>query len=507
VAEAYLAVIFPLVQTDTSIKPTPPKRPESWSSPTSHVNITELGGTGGGRFFSEDGGAVTKEYANDSSLLSQINLQLSGEDSVLQPYLENVFVRAAVKAIQNGMTQLDFGMWSGDPGEEGSARVEVNAISDLLKRPNRDMTEAEFWTVHANSMKLDGEVYWFLANRRGKPVSSSKASGQITSKIAQIIPVPGSCIEVHHDDSGWPEYYTYSVTGASSKRSAKFPWGSVIAFRDYDPYNSTRGTGDVQSCVRPIDLQHQVLRYMDATLRNGGGPGGFIIFKEAVSPAELERRQMEADDSNSTEERRRLKLLDRDAKYVPNNMSPSDMEYTTLWDRMIDAILTCIGVPGPVVGRYENATYNNVDTAYREMWRGPNGILALAAFTADIVTNKMLPRMARMYPESAKLVAYFDPANIDVLQESQHEGIKLAKDVAVSGIGISLNSALKVVGANVDPVDGGDAKFIKNGQTDRATGEEFGAAPPPTLTSGDEEKDEKLAYINKIKAAIALKQA
>jgi hypothetical protein len=397
-------------------------------------------------------------------------MQLAGEEFVLEPYLENVFVRAAVKAVQNGFAQLDFGMWDGNPSDPSSTVVD-NPLSELLERPNREMTGRDLWVVHANSMKLDGECYWFLANSLGNPVQSSKRTGLLSGKISQIIPVRGSCVQVNCDPDGWPISYSYAVSGG--RQSKEFPWGSVIAFRDYDPYDIMRGTGDVQCAVRAIDLQHQVLRYMDATLRNGGGPGGFIIFKDAVSPAELERRQAEADDNNSTENRRRLKILDRDAKYIPNNMSPSDMEYATLWDRMIDAILICLGVPGPVVGRYTDATYNNVSTAYTQMWRGPNGILSISSHAADIIQNRLRPRMLREYPEMAGLVAHFDSRRVIELQEKQHDSIKLGLDIASAGIGVSLNDAMGLAGATVRPVDGGDMRLVRSGQTDTESSTQY----------------------------------
>ena len=439
--------------------------PRSWNAKRGGIRLSGVDAPSGGRFFGSKGEALSDEnYAGLSSpLISQIMMQLSGEEFVLEPFLENVFVRAAVKAVQNGFSQLDFAMWSGDPSLPGSTIVD-NPLSDLLRRPNREMTGRDLWVVHANSMKLDGECYWFLANSLGNPVSSSKRTGLLSGKISQIIPVRGSSVQVNCDPDGWPVSYSYAVSGG--RQSKEFPWGSVIAFRDYDPYDVMRGTGDVQCAVRAIDLQHQVLRYMDATLRNGGGPGGFIIFKDAVSPAELERRQAEADDNNSTEERRRLKILDRDAKYIPNNMSPSDMEYATLWDRMIDAILICLGVPGPVVGRYTDATYNNVSTAYKQMWRGPNGILSISAHAADIIQNKLRPRMVREYPEMAGLVAHFDSSKVVELQENQHNNIKLGLDIASSGIGVSLNDAMALAGATVRPVDGGDMRLVRANQTD-----------------------------------------
>lgn len=475
-----------------------PRRAESPASLRARVGmaIREItgGSIGGGRFVDSsgrmalgaDGRPVPRETYSDGHSVFRLGLDIHDREEASRPYEENPWVRAAVKAISEGFQRLNFCIYTGDPMDESSRKIEDHPLLELLADPNPLMSPREFWRANAVGMKHDGEVVWFLTDSEGNPASFTGDG----SRVEQVVPVRGDYVQVDHDQRGWPKSYRYTTTyGQSSTMSSpEFAPDQVVHFRDHDPYNTTRGLGDVEALERETDLYFEAFRAMDASVRNGGDPGGFIIYKHPVANDELDRRQDVIDEEMSGPNQRRYKVLEAEAQFVPNPVKPSDMQYQQLLTWIRDSILAALGVPGPVVGVYDSATFNNVETAHREMWQGPNGILALAAMFADGVTRVL----TRMSP-GQNLVAYFDSSNIEALREDTGEKIDRAIRGAQAGVGVSFNELLGLQGVEVpETPDEGDRKWVAQGLTD-LDDPEAGKGPMPDMTpagGGEEEEDE-----------------
>lgn len=368
---------------------------------------------------------------------------LAGDESVEHPFEENVWVRAALKAISDGVGQLPLMFYTGEPDSRDSTHLESGPLVELFDSPHPLFTASEFWQAHSINYKLDGECFWFLTDAQGRPLSPNGV-GEIP--LPQVItPVRGRLVEHKVGENGLPNLYRYhQKQGNGGGYSVDFPPESVIPYNDYDPASGLRGFGDVQSAEREIQAYHQVYRYMDATMRSGGDPGAWIVFEQRLSAEELERRQAMADDEYSTENRGRTKVLDRGAKIVPNPVAPRDLEYAKYIEWLRDSILSSLGVPPPMVGVYDQATYNNIRTAEKIMWTGPNGILSLTRRFEDVIRNKFLSRIIGI--GSRQVWPLFDTSGVDALVEDRTEAVRAAAEVAGRGIGISFAKAAEHVG-------------------------------------------------------------
>ena len=434
----------------------------------------------------------------------QFGMSLSDQEHTERPYAENVWVRAAVKAFSNGFSKLPLVFYDRDP-EDADARIVETPLTKLFQRPNRAMSQLEFFRAHVVNFKHDGEVYWFLMNAAGDPVATDD-NGFITEMPEQILPLRGALVDVLTDKSGFPEWYRYRRQRSGSKSKGehvKFPAAAVIPFLDFDPYNMIRGLGDVKALIREVDLYFQAYRYLDAVVKNGGDPGGFIVYEERIGDAELDRRQGEADDEYALTNAGRFKVLDRGAKFVPNNTKPKDMQYPSLFAWQREAILTGIGVPPPVVGVLDNAIYNNIETARREMWVGPNGILTVNELTEDVMRNKLVWRLQRVQGVG-DVWPHFDTSKVQALSINREEKIERAATIASKGIGVSMNESLELQGIDGEfPKSGNlhlvDQKFdVPKAEAD-ALGLEPPPPPPPMIPplkkEGEEEDDDTNALL------------
>lgn len=443
------------------------------------------GGNGGGlvapRFFDNDGNALFRKNGPgrydttmlnggetgffDSGIGFAIRNSLGDKEKAEKPFEENVWIRACAKAKRAGFGQLEFKLFPGDPLDKDIEALDDHPILELLADPNPMQTEAEFWRAHATNFLLDGDVFWFLMDDDGEPVSSNRDEMVITDMPDQILIVRGDQVEHKVDKLGMPEWFRFPLGGKgnSIQYSEVFHRTEVVHFCDYDPDNPVRGLGDVKALFREVDLYFQGMRYLDSSVRNGGDPGGFIIFDERLTSGELQRRQDEADEQFNSDDAGRYKLLDRKAKFVPNTTKPKDMEYMSMFEWTRDAICSGMGVPPPVIGVYTDATYNNIETAHREMWTGPNGILAFADLTIDIVQHKFIGRLSPQLGElrAVTLRATFDSSNVKALQEDSSDKLKVAADIAAQGVGVSYNEAKAELGIEAeDTTEGGDTRLI-----------------------------------------------
>lgn len=393
----------------------------------------------------------------------RFTMSLNDREQTERPYEENFVVRSALRAFANGMVSMPFELWSGSPKEQGSEMIEEHPLLDLLDKPNRSQSGSEQVYAHTIDYKHDGDVFWFLMNESGEPVNVNDSNGLITEFPKQMLSVRGERVQHKCDAAGFPTEYRYGIgDGGWSK---PFPWVSVIQFMEYDPYNFIRGLGDVRALTREIDLMFQSYRYLDAAVKNGGDPGGFIVFDESIGQDELDARQADVDDTYTADNAGRYKVLDRKAKFTPNPTTPKDMEYQSLFDWTLKAICAGIGTPPPVIGWYEEATYNNVDAARREMWSGSNGILSHAAGRQGTIRTKLIPRLEgtpEMRGQAGEIYPFWNPSGIEVLKKDRTDQIVKAAEAAAKGVGVSFNEALAMAELDVEPAEHGDTAYISN---------------------------------------------
>lgn len=397
----------------------------------------------------------------------RFGLSLSDREQTERPFEENFVVRSGLRAFASGINSMPFELWDGPPADDTSSKFDDHPLLSLLSRPNRMESGAELSAAHTINYKHDGEVFWFLMNQDGEPVQVNEATGKVTEFPKQLACIRGDRVQHKLDDSGFPAAFRYSVPGG--RHSSEFPWIAVIHFREYDPYNPVRGLGDVRALMREIDLMFQAYRYLDAAVKNGGDPGGFIVFEESLGQHEIDARQAEVDDTYTAENAGRYKVLDRKAKFTPNPTKPRDMEYLSLFEWTLKAICAGIGTPPPIIGWFDDASYNNLDGARRQMWAGPLGILPHCAARQDVLRTKLIDRLdatKEMRGQAGEVFPYWNPSGIEALKKDRTDALLKAAQTAGAGVGVSFNEALAMAELEVEPASEGDRVLLHSSLRD-----------------------------------------
>jgi len=392
----------------------------------------------------------------ERSLFSQFSAGLyraafdpGGREEVTRPYEENIFVHSALKVKSTAAASVGLTIWRTDDIEAEPLPPEDEFVT-LFKKPNPLMSAAKFWAAHVINLALDGENFWFMVGDDGAEIEP----GQIPH---ELWPVRGARVEVHKRmPNGVPSVWKYQ---GSDGKPREFNAHSVVQFSEYDPSDITRGLGTVQVLGRAMDLMFQSERYQSGVLKNGGDPGGIISYKKRLgSRQEKDRIQNQVDDLfGNPENRGKNVVLDSDATYTPNKLSAKDMEFHTLWSEMRTTILGALGVPPPLVGVYENSTYNNLLEAKRDLWVGGLGVLThLTCVERDLDAN-FWPLFAG--PPSG-YVARFDVSGVEALSFANLEKLKEARELIRVGAALSWNDAFEMVNLSIDPPRNADVAWL-----------------------------------------------
>jgi SPP1 gp7 family putative phage head morphogenesis protein len=400
-------------------------------------------------------GSVAKSLLSDWTVGTNLRLQLGGADEIQRPLEENPWLHACATAMSTAVAAVPLRIYAVPPGTAGDddAGQEVTNEADpvyrLLHAPNRFDVWGDFAKRGVFHRIGNGEDWWFLAGPDGKSVPS-KEDGTIPLPT-QIIQASGACIsEADTDEWGMPKAWRYSASGGRGA-PPPFPVASVLSFLDPDPYNRFRGLGAAEVLARELGQYFQAQRYIEGLARNGGELGGILKMPNGISGGEVEATQTKVDDLiTNSENRGKYLVIGADADFIPNGITPKDMEFKALFEWVRDCICSATHVPPPVIGVYTDATYNNIKTAHAEFWR--SGVIPYLRSIEGVLNEKFFPRLVD--PKLAAYRVYFDTSDIEALQEDNTAKIEAAARVSVQ-TGVTFNNALALFNVEAE-VEGGD---------------------------------------------------
>lgn len=422
-------------------------------------------------------------YTGRSSLLQQL-VHLSGAESLTSPYAESQWVRACIKILGNALLQAPPRLYLGDPVEDEKAEqlAPDHPFMRLLRSPSDHQSGATFRYANLTHIKLEGETIWFLMDRNGAPVSREFSPRAEIPMPSVIVPLRGSWVQIKRTDQG--AIYVYPARG----KQIEFPAASVVHFREYDPDNPLDGSGDVESLLRDLAADFQAQRYSEGLLANGGQPGGWIISKKPMDRTRREQEEKKLRDSvENVNNAGAWSVVDGDVQVVPNTMRPRDMEYQAqrLW--VFRSVARVLGVPLPLLGDMEHATYANMEQARRLLWTGGNGVISYLRAEEDTINSFLLPRIKDSSLSGKRIVLRHDLSVVPDLQDDNATLLEKAANVANLGVGISLADAADAVGLEAELPETARVVLVQAGKVHL---EDLGMEPESEEDEPDEEQDE-----------------
>lgn len=437
--------------------------------------------------FGANGGGGMKLRAKAQGFLEALQfagISLGGREHITRPFEEDPLVYSAVRMRANAVRQLPLRFYDKDPLENTDAKaVNAGPIVDLFRAPNPHMTASSFFEAGVIHRALTGEDFWLLYDKAGAPVVPD-GSKKIPLPDS-IFPVDGQCVSHRCGTNGFVDEWR---VGLSAGGNLIYKPGGLIQFADYDKDNRLRGLGAVESLLRSLELAYQVERYQEAVLRNSGDPGGTILIDEELTREEEKALEREANEAFGPQNRGRQRVASgKGIKYEQNRLGPKEMEFLELrkWTRGL--ISTALGVPLPLLGDTTASTYDNMEQAAENFWKGGLGILAYLRSVEDVINGHFLPRIKD--ERVSKLICRFDTSRVEALQEDHTTKLECAYKLLESVPGMTWNEAVRIVGLDVDPIEQGEHRFVSTTKQplEKALAED--EPEEPEAPEGDPEPD------------------
>lgn len=405
--------------------------------------------------------------------IDNVRLRLGGSKHVQRPSEENWVIYACLSVLEAAVRSVPLRLWDSDE-PEADELPESHELYALFNRPHPTISGRDLLGRSLVDFKVDGEVFWFLADKEGGQLEPD-GSGRIDVPGC-MYPVRGNRISAKLDDLGFPTHWTYyNHKGAS----VTYPYASVFHMHGYDPWNPNRGLGDVMAALRYISLQFQAERYMDALLKNGGSPGGSVKVDRRLEPKQRREEQAKADEKFQTHNRNRWIVAGQGTEFVEFKNAPKDLEFRNLLVWVRDLIMAVMGVPPPVLGVYDRATWNNIQEGRRQFWTGGNGVISYLRFMEQSLSDHFFYRLKD--DTLRRVIARFDLSGIEDLQDDNTA--KLTAVPKLTKAGFTPNEAMDQLGLDADfPDEYGERRMIG---TDVTPYEQAGMAPIKPAESSD----------------------
>ena len=182
-----------------------------------------------------------------------------------EQYFDNVIVHRCVSLIASSASHVPWLVYK----NHGNRVVVPNHLAaKLLKKPNPEVSGADFFTEVISNLLLYGNSYIFLAG-----FDTSNASGiySLHSKAVEIIVQGNRAVAYRYRNSNSEKTYPIDSTNRMSR---------VLHFKNYHPSNHLYGLSSLAAAAKSINLYSQTLAWNRALLKNAVKPSGALVFQD-----------------------------------------------------------------------------------------------------------------------------------------------------------------------------------------------------------------------------------
>ncbi|MEM1371641.1 MAG: phage portal protein, partial [Pseudomonadota bacterium] len=175
-------------------------------------------------------------------------------------YMANAIVYRSVRMISEAAASLPLLLYRGD--EE----VFEHPLLNLLARPNREQTQADFFEAWYGFLLVSGNTY-----------AEAVQTGGSVRELHILRPDRMTVVPAH---DGWPEAYEYSVGG----EKLRFDVGEddeqrpILHVRHFHPLDDHYGLSPIEAAASAIDIHNETAKWNKALLDNAARPCGALVY-------------------------------------------------------------------------------------------------------------------------------------------------------------------------------------------------------------------------------------
>lgn len=259
----------------------------------------------------------------------------------------SLYTNKAIEKRAEKVGQIQFVLKKGDKEITEDPRL------DILYRPNKYFTGAEFWALHQKYKDLTGEAYIYM-------VRDSKLFE--TGKVKELHLLRPDLVEhVYDQKTGELIKFVYQPNGS---RIEYKPEEIIYSFRP-NPLDQRRGVSLIKAGVRTIETDRQISEYQVNVLKNGGKVESVFKFKTALTRTQLDELKKGYDDEYAGAAKAGKPLfLGGDADYIRMGLNPDELAYLETKNVTLNDICILTGVPKSVLSSVDGVKFDNADASW-----------------------------------------------------------------------------------------------------------------------------------------------
>lgn len=305
------------------------------------------------------------------------------------------------------------------------AEVE-HPVTELLKKPNPDMSRADAFELMQMNADLSGE--WYLTKTR--------VAGRTSQEVGALWVMPVRTMEPRVSRS-------QGITGF--KRIRDYSGAPDIAREDViyglfrDPGNIYRGLAPLKAAARAVDTDVKASIYNLTMMLQAVRPSGMVsVDAEMDEPQRVALEKQLNKKHVGPENVGKIMLISgAEAKFTPFSLSVEELMSLGIRQMSMRETFAIYGTPPPVAGWYEDATYNNIKTALEIFWLLT--IIPLLEKHAGVLNRDLMPEWGQ-----GDLRINYDVSGVRALSRITPENVRAALSMQRMGMTLrDINKAMK----------------------------------------------------------------
>lgn len=327
-------------------------------------------------------------------------------------------------------------------------------LTETLEHPGPLMTRQMLIQRTSQHLYMGGNSIWHKV-RAGQPIKGIQAAaGLDVFQPDQCKPIPDEVVTIRG----------YRYTPKSGRGGETLPVQDIVHFQFPDPDNLIWGMSPLRALGQILDAELDAIGWIKTALQNRLVKDGLLAYKRRLNKPQWQEARDQIQAQMGPSAPRGPLILGDDATYTPFTMSPQEFDFLNSRKMTCAEILAVFGVPPPLVGLIEQATYANIKEARRILWL--DTVIPLLDIIAGELNRCLVPEFED--PQTHRLV--YDLSNVDALQRDLGEKVVIGKNLW--SMGVPFNQINRRLELGLDDIPGGDVGYVPNNFLP------IGSAPP-----------------------------
>jgi len=280
------------------------------------------------------------------------------------------------------------GMWTQIAGipmqlisdSDNETEVTTGAVPFLLQNPNSKETPFMFWELSIIFLGLEGE-YFHL-----------KEDGNKTEGLPKFLTLfPPALVKAKKDDFDRQGIQrTWTLIEPNGER--KVPVQGVIHNKLSNPYSRNRGMSPLKAAELTVSGDFAARTHNEVQMKNRGRMEGIAMYDDQTPDQLQDYSRQWAKKYGGPRNAGKVAHVSGMRDFKQMNQTMKDLDWLKGQKLNQEEILAIFGIPPPMVGILDRATYSNYDQAAKSLWT--ETLIPLAKRITDSIQKELVDPFA-----------------------------------------------------------------------------------------------------------------